>query len=505
MPARPAREIMGRITRTGRLPSPARHSLRASMTQSYFLSGIGGSGMLPLAVTLRRTGAQVSGSDRAFDAAHLAPGHADKRDFLLGLGIRIAPQDGSGPQPGDTLVISAAVENTTPDVQRANALGLAIRTRAQVLSGLFNAAQRGVGVAGTSGKSTTTAMIGWALHACGADPTIVNGASMPNFAIETNGDARFASSVSGAGPFVAEVDESDGSIALWHPHVALVSNITLDHKPLPELLQLFSDFLRKGAIKVINLDDAHLRDLRAHLGDGVITYALHDENADWRILNASTRARGEAWMVRGPDGRTHAMALRVLGAHNASNALSAVAVGASLGLDAGDLCRALSAFAGVTRRLEMRARVDGVSVYDDFAHNPDKIATSLRALKDEHARVLCFFQPHGFRPMELMHEELFSALRDGLSREDVFWTCDPLYLGGTTQRNDLARALTTRLCDAGLDARFLDDRAMWPAEAAALARPGDAVVLMGARDDTLTALCDAAADALRARHGTTAP
>jgi UDP-N-acetylmuramate--alanine ligase len=461
------------------------------MTRSYFFSGVGGSGMAPLALFMRRAGALVSGSDRDFDLGR----NLDKRAYLIDAGLTIAPQDGSGLTAAhDYLVVSTAVEESVPDVISARALGVEIIRRSQLLSSLFNAAPQSLGVGGTSGKSTTTAMAGWILSAAGKRPAIINGANMANFAA---GAARYAGSVHGDGPFVAEVDESDGSIDLYNPSVALVTNISLDHKSLEELIDLFERFLLRAKTVVINLDDPHLRAIAAHqLFPAKITYGLTAPDADWRLLG---KAGPGQWLVRGPDGAEHALNLSMFGAHNVSNALGAIAAAVALGVDAGAAVAAMADFRGVQRRLEVRAIQHGVTIYDDFAHNPDKIATSLRALKTRHPRILCFFQPHGFKPLELMYHELVAALAQGLSRDDVFWTCDPLYLGGSTTRNDRAKELVTALQAAGCQALFLEDRTAIAAAMAAHAKPDDAAVIMGARDDTLTALCDGVAAAIAAR------
>jgi UDP-N-acetylmuramate--alanine ligase len=163
-------------------------------SKAYFFCGVGGSGMTPLALIVQAKGARVEGSDRALDQGR----NTARFDFLRGRGVRLHPQDGSGLISADqTLVVSAAVEETIPDVQAARRVGAAIVTRAELLAELFNAAKASVGIAGTSGKSTTTAMTGWILTAAGLDPTIMNGAEMKNFA---SPDAPFASARVGAGP-----------------------------------------------------------------------------------------------------------------------------------------------------------------------------------------------------------------------------------------------------------------------------------------------------------------
>jgi UDP-N-acetylmuramate--alanine ligase len=218
-----------------------------------FFSGIGGSGMLPLASIVRAGGARVAGSDRSLDAGRTPA----KFDYLRSLGIQLVPQDGSGLQPGMTLVTSAAVEDDVPDVVRARELGLQHLTRPQFLARLLNSAQRSVAVGGTSGKSTVTGMIGWILHACHRQPTVMNGAVMKNFVTPS---APFASALVGDPElFVSEVDESDGSIALYRPEIAVLTNISLDHKEMVELRQLFAHFLNASRPPHIEREKKKLR------------------------------------------------------------------------------------------------------------------------------------------------------------------------------------------------------------------------------------------------------
>src|SRR5215210_4597030 len=225
------------------------------MTDHYFFCGIGGSGMLPLAAILRAGGARVAGSDRSLDAGRLTA----KFEYLKSLGIALFPQDGSGLAEGMTLVTSAAVEPTIPDVVRAGKLGLEQLTRPELLANLLNAARKSVAVGGTSGKSTVTGMVGWVLHACHRQPTVMNGAVMKNFVTPS---APFASALVGDPElFVSEVDESDGSIALYRPEIAVLTNISLDHKEMDELRQLFAHFLARSRKAVLNLDDPESRAL----------------------------------------------------------------------------------------------------------------------------------------------------------------------------------------------------------------------------------------------------
>src|SRR5436305_8215083 len=240
-----------------------------------FFSGMGGSGMLPLAAIVRASGAKVAGSDRSLDAGRTP----HKFDYLRSLGIQLFPQDGSGLQPGMTLVTSAAVEETVPDVVRAKELGLQHLRRPEFLARLLNDAQRSVAVGGTSGKSTVTGMIGWILHANHRQPTVMNGAVMKNFVTPS---APFASALVGDPElFVSEVDESDGSIALYKPEIAVLTNISLDHKEMSELRELFAGFLNASKKAVLNLDDPETRALAdAVPKDKVLGYGFDSLGVD---------------------------------------------------------------------------------------------------------------------------------------------------------------------------------------------------------------------------------
>src|SRR5215813_5589016 len=191
-----------------------------SQLEDYFFCGIGGSGMTPLALIIQARGGRVEGSDRAFDQGR----NAERFEFLRARGVLLHPQDGSGvSRASQILVTSTAVEETVADVQAARRIGAAVITRARLLADLFNGAALGVGIAGTSGKSTTVGMIGWILHCAGKSPTIMNGADMKNFIAP---GSPFASARIGKGEvFVSEMDESDGSIGLFECRVAVVNNI----------------------------------------------------------------------------------------------------------------------------------------------------------------------------------------------------------------------------------------------------------------------------------------
>jgi UDP-N-acetylmuramate--alanine ligase len=444
-----------------------------------FFSGIGGSGMLPLASIVRASGARVAGSDRSLDAGRTP----HKFDYLRSLGIQLFPQDGSGLQEGMTLVTSAAVEETVPDVVRARELKLAHLTRPQFLAKLLNAAQRSVAVGGTSGKSTVTGMIGWILHACHRQPTVMNGAVMKNFVTPV---APFASALVGDPElFVSEVDESDGSIALYRPEIAVLTNISLDHKEMDELRQLFAHFLNASRKAVVNLDDPETRALGSTVPeDKAIGYGFDSPGADFMGKDLQLKAEGAGFAVEA-EGQRHEVQLQVPGRHNASNALAAIAACRALGVPVEDAAAALGRFEGLRRRLETVGEAGGVTVIDDFAHNPDKIAATLATLRAHDGRLLIMFQPHGYGPLAKMGEELAQAFEQGMAPSDRLYLPDPVYQGGTVERTRGSDWLAEAVKERGREAVHIAERPMIGDALAEQARPGDRILIMGARDDTL--------------------
>ena len=445
-----------------------------------FFSGIGGSGMLPLASIVRAGGARVSGSDRSLDAGRTP----HKFDYLRSLGIQLFPQDGSGLQEGMTLVTSAAVEDTVPDVVRAKELGLDHLTRPQFLARLLNSAQRSVAVGGTSGKSTVTGMIGWILHACHRQPTVMNGAVMKNFVTPA---APFASALVGDPElFVSEVDESDGSIALYQPEIAVLTNISLDHKGMDELRGLFAAFLLRARTAVLNLDDPETRAIADIVPvANCVGYGFDSPGAAFMGKDLQLQPDGLTFALEAEGERTE-VRLAVPGRHNASNALAALAVTRALGVRIEDAVAALGRFDGLKRRLETVGEAAGVTVIDDFAHNPDKIDATLATLRAQEGRLLILFQPHGFGPLAKMGDELADSFARGLAPGDRLYLPDPAYFGGTTERARGSDWLAEAVRERGADSVHVPERAQIGDALLDEARRGDRILIMGARDDTLS-------------------
>lgn len=442
----------------------------------YFFCGIGGSGMLPLATIARARGAEVWGSDRGRDQGRTP----EKFTWLESTGIRLFAQDGSGVQSAEQiLVASAAVEDSVPDIAQGKALACPRMTRAELNASLFNDARTRVGVAGTSGKSTVTGMIGWILDSAGRQPTVMNGAVMRNYADAANG---FASAlVGGAECYVSEVDESDGSIALYQPTVAVVTNVSLDHKSLDELHRLFGDFCAQADTAIINADDAESAALRT---PGRISFGF-GSGADVRAIDPVIAA-GESRFTLICDGLHLPVTLRMVGRHNISNALAAIAATRALGVSIADAVTALASFAGLARRYEVVGEAGGVTVIDDFAHNPDKVAATLAAATATEGRLLLFFQPHGYGPLKQMGAELADAFAQGLRKQDRLYVSDPVYYGGTVERSDVAKKLVYNVFKQNRFAAHMPRRESCADAMLAMTRSGDRILVLGARDDTLT-------------------
>ncbi|HJZ21045.1 MAG TPA: Mur ligase family protein [Bradyrhizobium sp.] len=454
-----------------------------SRTGDYFFCGVGGSGMTPLALIIQAKGGRVEGSDRALDQGR----NAERFDFLRARGVRLHPQDGSGVRrASQTLVTSAAVEETIPDVQAARRVGAALTTRAKLLAELFNASTLAVGVAGTSGKSTTVGMIGWILHRAGKSPTIMNGADMKNFVAA---DAPFASARIGEGEvFVSEVDESDGSIAFFAPRIAVVNNISLDHKSLDELRGLFRDFIAKAETAVLNLDNEEIADLLPDLKPGrTLTYSLAQSEADLMGSSPIPSPAGIAFTVTARDtGEAVEVKLQVPGLHNVANALAALCAAKACGVALADAAGYLGDFNGIRRRLEVVGTANDITVIDDFAHNPDKISATLQTMHAFPGRLLLMFQPHGYGPIRLMRDALVDCFADGLHGDDVLLMPEPVYFGGTVDRSVGSRDIIGDIARRGRNALAFADRDACGDQLVKLAKPGDRILVMGARDDSLS-------------------
>lgn len=450
----------------------------------FYFCGIGGSGMLPLAQIVRGLGHDVAGSDRSRDQGRTP----EKFAWLEANGFALFAQDGSGITSGQqVLVASAAIEDTVPEVARAAQLGCLRLSRAELLASLFNAAADSIAVGGTSGKSTVTGMIAWILGQSRLNPCVMNGAVMKNFVTPEN---PFASARMGSADlFVSEVDESDGSIALYRPTIGVLLNVSLDHKSLEELRVLFGNFVACSDTAVINLDSSEAGYL-VEKSQRSVTFAVRNGAADITVDADSIDEASLGIRAAVIDNRSREVFPLILpmpGRHNLSNALAAIAATNAAGIPIPFATYALRSFAGLARRFDViGTSPDGITVIDDFGHNPEKCAATLRTLKATPGRVIAFFQPHGYGPLRQMGEELAQTFVRELGRDDVIILCDPVYFGGTVDRSQGSERIVSLIKDAGGQAEHIPAREDCGARIAALAQSDDRIVVMGARDDTLT-------------------
>jgi UDP-N-acetylmuramate--alanine ligase len=298
--------------------------------------------------------------------------------------------------------------------------------------------------------------------------------------------APFASALVGDPElFVSEVDESDGSIALYKPEIAVLTNISLDHKELDELRGLFAAFLLRARKAVVNLDDPETRAIADVIPSGnCVGYGFDSPGADFMGKDLQLVDDGVTFAVEA-GGERHDVRLAVPGRHNASNALAAIAAAHAVGVRIEDAASALGRFEGLRRRLETVGTAGGVTVIDDFAHNPDKIDATLATLRAQPGRLLIMFQPHGYGPLTKMGEQLAKSLSQGMAPDDRLYLPDPVYQGGTVEKQRGSDWLAAEVAKHDRHAEHIPERAAIGDALVAEAKPGDRILIMGARDDTL--------------------
>jgi UDP-N-acetylmuramate--alanine ligase len=454
----------------------------SELCKHYYFVGIGGSGMSAVAQILRAQGHRVSGSDRTHDSG----GNRHLFRKLERQGIRLVPQAGLSVAPDiDFLVVSSAIESTSPEREQALRLRIPILHRAELLAKLFNQVM-GIGVAGTSGKSTVTGMVASIFDADRRRATVINGGIIMQYVSATQvGNARCGD----AGLCLAELDESDGSIRHYHPGAGVITNISKDHKPLSELHGLFQQFIdhTSGSL-VLNADCSESALLNA---SGAITFGI-EHPADYRASHIKSGAQGMSFQVNG-----NAYTLRLPGRHNVANALAAIALSAELGVSTRARQLGLRRFKGIQRRLSRVGAVGSIAVLDDFAHNPDKLRASLAAIRSMSKRMLIVFQPHGYGPTRFMRDELARAFGVAMRRGDILIGLPIFDAGGSADRSistaDLLAGISGPRCVVA------EDRSGAVHEICALARSGDTIAVIGARDDSLTRFARSIVRGLRER------
>jgi UDP-N-acetylmuramate--alanine ligase len=449
--------------------------------------------MTPLAILTASLGASVTGSDRNLDRGLALPSF----DALRAAGVTLTPQDGSGVIPElDALVHSTAVETGNPDFQRAVDLGVERIRRGSFLAKLASS-RRTVAIAGTSGKSTVTAMVAHILVETAQNPWFLGGGP----AVRLAGAVPPGSLRVGAGSlFVIETDESDGSVAEFEPAIAVLTNLSRDHKEIAETKALFESLLAHTREQVVmNCGDPVLEGLRVPDGLPRLTVAVEGgpcwTEPDYMARSIELGSSAVRFELQGVP-----VSIPFPGVLTVENGTIAIVAAIAAGVALEDAARAIESFAGVKRRLERIGSVRGIDVYDDFGHNPVKIRAALEALRPKGAYWV-YYQPHGYGPTRFFRDELVSMLQATLRPGDHLLLA-PIYdAGGTANRTIRSEDLVEQLRGVGVDAELAATRDDAARRVAAGARPGDRAVVMGARDDTLPGFARALFQAIQSPAG----
>ena len=433
-------------------------------------AGVGGSGMSALAQYLAQRGGRASGSDRGFDQGR----HQAGRALLEAAGVALWPQDGSGVAADCAAVVySTAVEDQVPDIARARALGVPLVHRSELLAH-FVAERRTLAITGTSGKSTTVAMVFEILRAAGRDPSVITGGEL----VALQREGLWGNAWAGNSDLlVIEADESDGSVVRYRPAVGVILNLQRDHKEEAEVAAMFTAFRGRAREGFAVGEAANL----AEFARGATVFGFGP--------GAGVRAEE---VLAGPGESTVRIGatrfcLGVPGRHNVENALAAIAACLAVGVPLAAMAPPLERFLGVARRFQVLGAARGVEVVDDFGHNPAKVAASIRTAHLRAGRVLAVFQPHGFGPMRFLRQDFVAAFSAELHPEDRLWLLEIFYAGGTASQDLSSADVVADLVRAGVRAGFAPTREELAATLAAEARAGDLILVMGARDPSLTA------------------
>ena len=445
---------------------------------SMHFAGIMGSGMSAIAQSLAWEGLVISGSDRIAFADEMkgTKGHLEQ------CGCNLFPQDGSGITPAtEALVISTAIEDDNPDIAAARKLGIPIFHRSDVLAAIV-ASHRTLAVCGISGKSTVAALVFEILRACGKSPSVIAGANL----IRLNEEGFLGNSFRGDSDIlVIEADESDGTLVKYRPEKAVFLNISKDHKSVVQALELFERLAGQTPLVITNGDDPGLKSIRASFQFGL------SDSVDFRPEAVKAVFPSVRFTLKGTD-----FELPLAGWHNLSNALAALCVCENEGCHLEQMVEPLREFKGLLRRFSVSRTPKGITVIDDYAHNPDKIRAAILTARDFGARLFAVFQPHGYGPTRFLKDELVETFARLLRDTDEVYFLPIYYAGGTVKKDISSEDLADWVRERGVRSYAPQSRRGLLADLAQRVKPGDAVILMGARDPTLSLLAQEIKDSL---------
>lgn len=437
---------------------------------SYFFVGIAGTGMSAIAQYLQGIGKQVSGSDRLF-------GNDQKiviQTQFEAQGIACFFQDSSGiTSKTDVVVVSTAIEQSNVEYQKAIELGIPIVKRSELLAAISNSVKT-IAVGGTSGKSTTTAMIFHILDICQKSPSLITGAGLSK--LQEKGLPGNAWVGSGEW-LVIEADESDGSIVNYTPEISVLLNIDRDHKEFDELIDLFTMFKHNTKSYFIANQDYELTKKLS------TTHSFNFGTANAPIIGTNFKQHGFeiSFTVN-----SYPCVVPVIGKHNMENALAAISVACAIGIPLHDACASMATFNGIFRRTQLVGKTtSGIYVIDDFAHNPAEVAAAIKACQQITPQVIAWFQPHGYGPLRFMHDELSELVSRTLRNTDVFLISDVYYAGGSVDKNISPTIVSDAVILTGKQAVYTGNKEQSLQVIAATTPPNSVVLIMGARDPYL--------------------
>ena len=440
--------------------------------KNVFFIGIAGTGMSAIAQYLAGVEKNVSGSDRYFKEGE----PNDTKEKLSAEGIHCFLQNGEGMTADtDLVVVSTAIEDTVAEVQKAKLLNIPILKRSEVLA-LIAKSKKTIAVGGTSGKSTTSAMLYDILTAGGLQPGIISGAGL----ISLIKEGKIGNAKVGTGDWlVIEADESDGSIVQYHPKVGLLLNIDKDHQEIDELMEIFGIFKKNTQqLFVVNQSNLLAKQLSVNAAND-FSIGM-DNDAGYKATAFVQNGLAISFNINGTD-----FSLNTVGKLNMENALAATAVASQLGVELSICAAALKNYEGIYRRHQVLGYRHGVWLIDDYAHNPVKCARSIEACQPVAEKVIAWFQPHGYGPTRFLRNDFVKEIAAALRPQDEIWMSEIFYAGGTAVKDISANDLIKDLKALGKNAFFVEDRNDFLETVRPHFSDDCVLLLMGARDPDL--------------------
>jgi UDP-N-acetylmuramate--alanine ligase len=439
--------------------------------QNPFFIGVAGTGMSALAQYLQGVSKNVSGSDRYFKEGEFN----ETKDKLEAEGIKCFLQDGSGiNDKTDLIVVSTAIEDTVYEVQKAKQLNIPIIKRSELLA-LIADSKKTIAVGGTSGKSTTTAMLFAILEYAGMQPSIISGAGLTSIIKE----GKIGNAKVGKGDWlVIEADESDGSIIYYKPAIGLLLNVDKDHKEIDSLMEIFTTFKNNSKKFVVNRSHPLARKLSVDIEND---FSI-DENSPAKIVSKDFTQIGLSIQFSIDDSP---FIIHALGRHNMENAVAAVTVANQIGVGLEICAAALKDYEGIYRRSQVYGNKKGVWLIDDYAHNPVKCAASIMACQPVAKKVVAWFQPHGYAPTKFLRNDFVDEISRALRPADEIWMSEIFYAGGTTTKDISSNDLINDLKAKGANAFFVENRDDLVTSIRSHLTDNCVLLLMGARDPSL--------------------